>query len=408
MNKTSLISKSNDLIEARYKLSLNEQRLIILLISIIQPDDDDFHDYDLHVSEFAIMFGIECIKDIHARVEEAAKNLVGKRLDLSIGKEKEYVAWFSHAKYVEGKGVINISFHKSLKPYLLQLKSRFTQYKINSIVKFKSSYSIRFYELLKSYEYLGNGEGFYREFSLAELKGFLGVDEGEYKNFGHLKCRIIEPSVKEINSYSDIFISSVDYIKEGRAIKRLKFVVEPKKNNVLDNQPSNSEVTLSEDALALMDFGIAEPTAQKWIKEYGKENILKACRFVRAKQAAGEVKDAPAYLAKALKDGYYVAWVEGESKKQAKRSAEMARKAQKEEEERKAKEEVRLRIDAALEAFHGRPDFEQIGLRTIFGNTANPITAKAWKKSMAAEPQPENSPRFRFEFATFLESYQPA
>ncbi len=59
MNKTSLISKSNDLIEARYKLSLNEQRLIILLISIIQPDDDDFHDYDLHVSEFAIMFGIE-------------------------------------------------------------------------------------------------------------------------------------------------------------------------------------------------------------------------------------------------------------------------------------------------------------------------------------------------------------
>ena len=408
MNKTSLISKSNDLIEARYKLSLNEQRLIILLISIIQPDDDDFHDYDLHVSEFAIMFGIECIKDIHARVEEAAKNLVGKRLDLSIGKEKEYVAWFSHAKYVEGKGVINISFHKSLKPYLLQLKSRFTQYKINSIVKFKSSYSIRFYELLKSYEYLGNGEGFYREFSLAELKGFLGVDEGEYKNFGHLKCRIIEPSVKEINSYSDIFISSVDYIKEGRAIKRLKFVVEPKKNNVLDNQPSNSEVTLSEDALALMDFGIAEPTAQKWIKEYGTENILKACRFVRAKQAAGEVKDAPAYLAKALKDGYYVAWVEGETKKQAKRSAEMARKAQKEEEERKAKEEVRLRIDAALEAFHGRPDFEQIGLRTIFGNTANPITAKAWKKSMAAEPQPENSPRFRFEFATFLESYQPA
>jgi plasmid replication initiation protein len=408
MNKTSLISKSNDLIEARYKLSLNEQRLIILLISIIQPDDDDFHDYDLHVSEFAIMFGIECIKDIHARVEEAAKNLVGKRLDLSIGKEKEYVAWFSHAKYIEGKGVINISFHKSLKPYLLQLKSRFTQYKINSIVKFKSSYSIRFYELLKSYEYLGNGEGFYREFSLAELKSFLGVDEGEYKNFGHLKCRIIEPSVKEINSYSDIFISSVDYIKEGRAVKRLKFVVEPKKNNVFENQPSNPEVTLSEDALALKDFGIAEPTAQKWIKEYGTENILKACRFVRAKQAVGEVKDVPAYLAKALKDGYYVAWIEGESKKEAKRSAEMARKAQKEEEERKAKEAVRLRIDAALEAFHARPEIEQMGLRAMFGNTANPITAKAWKKSMAAEPQPENIPRFRFEFATFLESYQPA
>jgi len=69
---------------------------------------------------------------------------------------------------------------------------------------------------------------------------------------------------------------------------------------------------------------------------------------------------------------------------------------------------TRLRIDAALEAFHARPEFEQIGLRAMFGNTANPITAKSWKKSMAAEPQPENSPRFRFEFANFLESYQPA
>ena len=408
MNKTSLISKSNDLIEARYKLSLNEQRLIILLISIIQPDDDDFHDYDLHVSEFAIMFGIECVKDIHARVEEAAKNLVGKRLDLSIGKEKEYVAWFSHAKYIEGKGVINISFHKSLKPYLLQLKSRFTQYKINSIVKFKSSYSIRFYELLKSYEYLGNGEGFYREFNLLELKSFLGVEEGEYKSFGHLKSRVIEPSVREINLYSDIFVSSIEYIKEGRAVKRLKFMVEPKKSNTLENKASNSSVTLTEEVIVLIELGIAEAMAKKWAKEYGKDNVLKACRFVRAKQKAGEVKDIPAYLAKALKDGYYVGWIEGENKKEAKRSAENARKAQKEEEENKAREVKRRHVDAVLEAFHGIPESDQVGIRKVFGKTTNPISAKAWKKMLETEPQPENNVRFRFEFASFLQSYQPS
>ncbi len=408
MNNLNIIAKSNELIEARYKLSLNEQRLILLLISVIQPDDDDFHDYELRVTEFASMFGIEGVKNIHALIKEAAKSLVGRRIDLSIGNEWEYVAWFSSAKYLERKGVIRIRFDKSLKPYLLQLKGQFTQYKLNCVVRFKSSYSIKLYELLKSYQYLGDGGSFYREFSLADIRNFFGVEKGEYEIFGNFKNRMIAPSVKEINQHSDIFISSIEYIKEGRAIQKIKFIVEPKTNNIYENQPSDSEVTLPEDALALMDFGIAEPTAQKWIKEYGKENILKACRFVRAKQAAGEVKDAPAYLAKALKDGYYVAWIEVESKKEAKRSAEMARKAQKEEEERKAKEEVRLRIDAALEAFHARPEIEQMGLRAMFGNTANPITAKSWKKSMAAEPQPENSPRFRFEFANFLESYQPA
>ncbi len=271
-----------------------------MLTSVIQPDDDEFHDYDLLVSEFAIMFGIECVKDIHARVEETAKNLVGKRLDLSKGKEKEYVAWLSHAKYIEGKGVINISFHKSLKPYLLQLKSHFTQYRLLFVVKFKSSYSIRLYELLKASEYLGNGGVFYREFSLVELKNIFGVEKGEYEIFSNFKNRIIGTSVKEINQHSDIFVSSVEYIKEGRAVKRIKFIAEPKENKVLESQPSNTEAALPEDVTALMVLGIAEETAKKWVKEHGKDNVLKACRFVRAKQKAGEVKDVPAYCWRAL------------------------------------------------------------------------------------------------------------
>ena len=408
MSNLHIVAKSNDLIEARYRLSLNEQRLILLLISIIQPDDDDFHDYELRATEFANMFGIECDKDINSRVEEAAKNLVGKRLDLSIGDEMEYVAWFSKAKYTKGKGVIIIRFDASLKPYLLHLKSHFTQYKLHSIVKFKSSYSIRLYELLKSYEYLGNGESFYREISVLELKNYFCVESGEYEKFSHLKSRMIDPSVKEINLHSDMFVSSVEYIKEGRAVNKIKFTVEPKKNNILEHQSSNSGVILIEEVIVLIELGIAEATAKKWAKEYGKDNVLKACRFVRAKQKAGEVKDVPAYLAKALKDGYYVGWIEVESKKEAKRSVENVRKAHKEEQENKVREEKRRHVDAVLEAFHGIPESDQVGIRKVFGKTTNPISAKAWNKMLETEPHPENNVRFRFEFAEFLQSYQPS
>ena len=407
MKNLNIIAKSNDLIEAQYRLSLNEQRLILLLISVIQPEDDDFYDYDLRVSEFAIMFGIENVKNIHALVEEAAKNLVGKRLDLSEGDKKKYVAWLSHAEYIEGKGIINISFHKSLKPYLLQLKNRFTQYKLRYVVSFKSSYSIRLYELLKAYEYLGEGDLFYREFSIVEMKIFFGIEDGTYVLFSHFRARVIDPSVKEINLHSDIFVSSVKYIKEGRSVNRIKFTVEPKKNKLLENKSSNLGVTLTEEVIVLIEIGIAEATAKKWAKEYGKDNVLKACRFVRAKQKAGEVKDIPAYLAKTLKDGYYVGWIEAESKIEAKRSAENARKAQKEEEENKAREAKRRHVDAVLEAFHGIPESDQIGIRKVFGSTTNPISAKAWKKMLETEPQPENNVRFRFEFAEFLQSYEP-
>ncbi len=407
MSKLNLVTKSNKLIEARYKLSLYQQRLILLLISIIQPDDEDFIDYELHVSEFAEMFGIEKTGDVYFKVEEAARLLVTRGLDLSVGDNRKYIAWLANVEYTKGHGVLKISFHKSLKPYLLQLKSHFTQYNIRYIVKFRSQYSIRLYELLKSYEYLGDGGCFYREFHVEELRIFFGIDETEYVKFGHLKVRVIEPSVKDINLHSDIFISSVEYLKEGREIKRVRFTVEPKANNVVV-QPL-SLIDCSTDAtIALLNYGIADVTVKKWIKEYGDENILNACRFVRAKQEAGQVKDAPAYLAMALKERYYVAWLDAENKKEAKRASTLAKKAEQEEIERKAKEAILLRIDATLEAFHARPEIEQMGLRAIFGNTANSITAKSWKKYIATESQPENIARFRFEFADFLQNYESA
>lgn len=54
-------------------------------------------------------------------------------------------------EYVEGSGIVQVEFHKSLKPYLLQLQEygNFTKYQINNVVNFKSQYSIRLYELLK-------------------------------------------------------------------------------------------------------------------------------------------------------------------------------------------------------------------------------------------------------------------
>ena len=40
-----LVSKSNNLIEARYRLSVQEQRLIAIMVSDIKPDDRDFKKY---------------------------------------------------------------------------------------------------------------------------------------------------------------------------------------------------------------------------------------------------------------------------------------------------------------------------------------------------------------------------
>ena len=79
-NERNEVRKSNQLIEARYRLTLGEQRLILHLCSLIHSSDEDFKSYDIRVKDFAKMFGLEKRNNIYKAVENAAKELAGKRL----------------------------------------------------------------------------------------------------------------------------------------------------------------------------------------------------------------------------------------------------------------------------------------------------------------------------------------
>ena len=194
-----VVRKHNELIEAKYKLTLNEQRLILNLITILTPDDDDFMDYTIQASDVALMFGVQD-KDFYLKLQDAVKTLMNRTIDISKGNVVELVHWFSNIRYVRGSGKINVRFDKAIKPYLLQLKDHFTQYQIGAIAQFKSSYSVRFYELLKMKEFQGNGGQFYRIFPIEELRAYMQLEPTEYSVFQDLKKRLIDPATRLIAS----------------------------------------------------------------------------------------------------------------------------------------------------------------------------------------------------------------
>lgn len=411
MNTLPIIVKSNELIEARYKLSLNQQRLVLLLISIIKPEDEDFQDYELKVLDFARMFGIESDKDIYTKVEQSAEELVGKILKLRQGKDRECFAWFSYAKYRHGDGVIIIRFDKSLKPYLLQLKSHFTRYQLNTVVKFKSQYSIRLYELLKEFEFLGHGGAFYRLIGIDELKELLGINNGEYEKMHDLKKRVIDPSVNEVSMYSDIFITQVEYIKEGKKVASVKFTAESKPPELATEttdaeQGQPTEAKPAEHVEALLNLGIAEATAKQWAKQYGKKKIMAACGYVAAKRETGAIKDQPAYLAKTLEHDYHLAWMKENQEKQAKKAGETERKASQEAAEQQRRQVAIQKIHDTLSAFHALPEREQDAWRDRFEAEYHSLTMKHWKKYRKEGQQPEDNKMFSGIFAEFFDSRQ--
>jgi plasmid replication initiation protein len=150
------VKKSHDLVTARFSFSLMEMRLFSLIVSLIDDRDEDFQVYKIPIKNIINTFDIKS-KTIYAEIDHLTTSMLKKIITIPIheeGKNKEIkTALVSSFKYrVDGRGVLEATFHPLLKPYLLQLKNKFLLYDLKNILKISSVHSIRFYELLKSYE----------------------------------------------------------------------------------------------------------------------------------------------------------------------------------------------------------------------------------------------------------------
>ena len=219
----------NNFIEARYRLTIEEQRILLALISLIKPEDEDFKDYKISVKAISELIGTRH-KNMYKVLDEATDRLMNRLIKIELiseeGKRKfKKFHFISYAEYENGKGYLVIRIDKALKPYLLKLKEKFTKIPLRYLFTFRSTYSIRLYELLKQYE----GTGF-RIDELVELREMLGVEPNEYKRFEAFERKVLKVAVKEINKKADIEVSYKKK-KTGRKITHIEFYIKPKNLN---------------------------------------------------------------------------------------------------------------------------------------------------------------------------------
>ncbi|HHV30686.1 MAG TPA: replication initiation protein [Clostridium sp.] len=296
-----MIVKSNDLVEASYKLTSGEQKLILKIVSEIHPDDDEFKVYKIHISEFVKLLNVKN-KNIYSDIKQMTRELMTKVFTIKKPKSTLQINWLSSVEYMEGQGIVEICFDPKLKPYLLQLKNRFTKYNFSDVVQLKSFYSLRFYELLKQYEPIGK-----RSFEVDELKRMLGIKDDEYKLYAHFKSRAIIPAQKELREKTDI---SFDFIenKEGKKVKILEFIINSNKNRNLENIEQIDIECYEINSLAKLfheETGVEFPIddLEELVKEKGydlvKEYFINAKKFNYSKTPVG-------FFIKAIKEDWKI------------------------------------------------------------------------------------------------------
>ena len=228
MEKQS-VTKHNELIQAGYRLTLNEMRIVLYGISLINPLSKEFPlEYQIDIQKYIKLFGLESNNDIYSQIKETVMDKFWEReFTVNINeKKKQRLRWLTSVQYGDKTGFLKIFINPELKNLLHQLKGHFTSYHLEKVSSFQSAYSVRIYEI--SIMNLNKSKKKKCSFSIeiAQLKEQLDMVE-KYKKITDFNKRILEPAKKDINKHSDIRLS-YELIKKGRAYHEIKFSVERK------------------------------------------------------------------------------------------------------------------------------------------------------------------------------------
>jgi plasmid replication initiation protein len=269
--RDAVVWQHNSLAEARYELTAREQKLLLYVIAMIEPEDEDFKRYVVNISEFAELADLQK-DDLYRELRDLAKSLKQKPLIIPHHfdhQTKSYLdlvtSWFETA-YIgkNGAGYFAVTLSPVLKPYLLQVKREFFRFRLYQVMQLRSGYAIRLYQWAKRWEFRKSVE-----ISVQDLRTVLGANNstgssesrGNLAEYADFKRRAIKPAIDEINKKTDLSLGFRELKRAGsKAIDRLVFSIK--------SEPAPELEVLQPPPLPQLEFALeTEPEDQLLLQE---------------------------------------------------------------------------------------------------------------------------------------------
>lgn len=224
------ITMSNALTRAGQGLSLAEKRLVMLAVSKLDSrrpaPAGEMPTTQVTALEYAEQFKVDP-RTAYEALQDASKALFDRKITYFEPAHKRNgkplkptridMRWVGECRYNEGEGSVTLAWWPRLLPSLTGLKQQFTSYQLQQASALRSAYSWRLLELLTRFRATGVAEYTIEDFATSmDAPPSLRVD------FGQIKRRIIEPSVKELVE-KDGWLIDWAPVKAGRRVAALRF-----------------------------------------------------------------------------------------------------------------------------------------------------------------------------------------
>lgn len=333
--------KSNVFISSKYRSNLLEQKILTYVFSnldSVQRREDAYY-FEFHTSVLMNMIKLTSSSgSCYSRLKEAAKALTGRTVGFEDPDNNSFGFYniVNSATYEDGK--MTLKFNKDIGDnFLFNLRNNYTKLPLLIMLEFKSVYSMRLYELLKSVYYKQHTI----TYGISELKLTLGVVNTNFETVRKIlsskknltesdydlavaKCpermfdawssfrdRVINVAVNEINEISDMRVT-YKVIRTGRGGKAtgITFKMELVNDQKISLSDDDKLILYDEIRERLLKQGgiqISTPEACQIAKEadYDEFRINRALHLVLDCVEPGTVKNPVGYIIKAIRNNYW-------------------------------------------------------------------------------------------------------
>lgn len=215
----------NVITEAKYDMTSLEINLFMSLIGNVSPKLPETHTYKVYLSDLELL---SSKRYNSTEVEQACEDLQGRTATIWNGKSFKKYNFVIDSEYSHENRTVKLSMHPDIRHWFINLKNNFTLFQLSYILKLKSKYSKRIYQMVCQYRSAGELE--LEVVSLKDRLGLLtktrsGKVKDPYPNIAKFRDRVLDVAVKEINTTTDLKIS-YESIKTGKKITHIQFRIE--------------------------------------------------------------------------------------------------------------------------------------------------------------------------------------
>ncbi|MGL5328790.1 MAG: replication initiation protein [Peptostreptococcaceae bacterium] len=225
VDKPRILMKNNLLIQAKYSLTLVENRIFLLMMYKLQKESEGLLSCEISHDEFKQIIRHAKDKTID-NISKSLSSLRKKSIHFMEEKQnKKGIIWGEYGflngfTYDEERKTFKIEASQKIYDLLSNyIQTGYTPANLVVLFSIKNYYGQRLYDLLR----LWSGSKSVINYKVEDLKMYLQLDDS-YPEYGNFKRRVILPAIKELNG-TGYFEIDIKENKVGRKVDSIDFIV---------------------------------------------------------------------------------------------------------------------------------------------------------------------------------------